>query len=380
MRNLNPPLGPLSVDQFMRRHWQRKPLLIRAALPDFKPPLSPEALFELATRDDVESRLVSQPRGRWRLDRGPFDAQDLPARTRRAWTLLVQGVDLHVDAVHDLLARFRFVPDVRLDDLMISYATDGGGVGPHVDSYDVFLLQAHGRRRWRISAPRAIELLPEAPLRILSHFEAEQEWVLEPGDILYLPPLWGHEGTALGECMTYSIGFRAPSRLELLRGFLADCADTVGGPDPRFGDRGLAPTRTPGRLPEPMTHSLTGWLADRRPTKRQIDDYISQFLTEPKPSVWFEARARPPALGPWWPGAQRRGVRADRRTRLAYRGRHLFINGECFEMLPGTSASLRRLADSRELPPDMLRATPVDSDLARTLHQWFCAGWINHSR
>ena len=380
MRTLNPPLGPLSVDQFMRGHWQRKPLLIRAALPDFKPPLSPEALFELATRDDVESRLVSQPRGRWRLDRGPFDAQDLPARTRRAWTLLVQGVDLHVDAVHDLLARFRFVPDVRLDDLMISFATDGGGVGPHVDSYDVFLLQAHGRRRWRISAPRAIELLPDAPLRILSHFEAEQEWVLEPGDILYLPPLWGHEGTALGECMTYSIGFRAPSRLELLRGFLADCADSVGGSDPRFGDRGLAPTRTPGRLPEPMTRSLAGWLADWRPTKRQIDDYIGRFLTEPKPSVWFEAQARPPALSPWWEAAQRRGLRADRRTRLAYRGRQLFINGESFEMPSGTSARLRRLADSRELPPDALRATPVDSDLARTLHQWFCAGWIHHSR
>jgi 50S ribosomal protein L16 3-hydroxylase len=129
-----------------------------------------------------------------------------------------------------------------------------------------------------------------------------------------------------------------------------------------------------------MTRSLAGWLANWRPTKRQIDDYIGRFLTEPKPSVWFEAQARPPALSAWWEGAQRRGVRADRRSRLAYRGRHLFINGECFDMLPGTSASLRRLADSRELPPDALRATPVDSDLARSLHQWFCAGWINHSR
>lgn len=364
----------------MRRHWQRKPLLIRAALPHFKPPLSPEALFELAGQDDVESRVVRQQRGRWLLDRGPFVPDDLPARTRRAWTLLVQGVDLHVDAVHDLLAQFRFVPDARLDDLMISFATDGGGVGPHVDSYDVFLLQAHGRRRWRISAPREIELVPDAPLRILSNFEAQQEWVLEPGDILYLPPLWGHDGTAIGECMTYSIGFRAPSRLELLRGFLADCADTVSGPDPRFGDRGLEPTRTPGRLPEPMARSLAGWLADWRPSKRQIDDYIGRFLTEPKPNVWFEAQARPVALGTWWEATRRRGLRADRRTRMAYRGRHLFINGESCDIPAGSAASLRRLADSRELPPDALRATPVDSALAQTLHQWFCAGWINHSR
>ncbi|HPU50276.1 MAG TPA: cupin domain-containing protein [Burkholderiaceae bacterium] len=380
MRNLNPPLGSLSVDQFMRRHWQRKPLLIRGALPGFVPPVSTDSLFELAARDDVESRLVRQQRGRWRLDRGPFEPDSLPTRRQRAWTLLVQGVDGHVDAVHDLLALFRFVPDARLDDLMISFATDGGGVGPHVDSYDVFLLQAHGRRRWRISAPGAIELVPDAPLRILSNFEAQQEWVLEPGDILYLPPLWGHEGTALGECMTYSIGFRAPSRLELLRGFLADCADTVGGPDPRFGDRGLTPTRTPGRLPEPMAQTLSRWLTDWRPGRKEADDYIGRFLTEPKPTVWFEPPARATAAGAWWDDARRHGLRADRRSRLAYRARRLFINGESFALPAGASAALRALADKRELPPDALAATPVDSALAQMLHQWFSAGWIHYRR
>ena len=300
MRTIKPPLGGVSVEQFMRRHWQRRPLLIRAALPGVSAPLSPEALFELASRDDVESRLVSQRARRWQLARGPFDPDDLPARNRRAWSLLVQGVEAHSDAAHALLSQFRFLPDARLDDLMISFATDGGGVGPHLDSYDVFLLQVQGRRRWRIGAPRPPELVPDAPLRLLANFEPDEEWVLEPGDMLYLPPQWAHEGTAIGECMTCSIGFRAPSRHELLSGFLADCADAIEGPDPRYTDRGLAPTRHPGALPEPMAQTLAGWLDDWRPGRARIDDYLGRFLTEPKPNVWFEAPARCPALPDWW--------------------------------------------------------------------------------
>src|SRR5690606_26400779 len=190
------PLGSLSVDEFMRRHWQRRPLLIRQAIPGFTPPLDPRQLVELAADDDVESRLVTRRRGRWALEHGPFEPEDVPALTRRDWTLLVQGVDLHVDAAHALLARFRFVPDARLDDLMISLAGDGGGVGPHVDSYDVFLLQAWGRRRWRIGPVRQPRLVEGLPLKILDGFEPDEEWVLEPGDMLYLPPGWGHDGIA----------------------------------------------------------------------------------------------------------------------------------------------------------------------------------------
>lgn len=376
MQNSTPPLGGMSVDEFMRHHWQRKPLLIRNAIPGFQPLLSRDALIELAGQDDVESRLVSLRGRRWSLQHGPFERDQLPARTRRAWSLLVQGVDTQLDAAHDLLARFRFVADVRLDDLMISYASDGGGVGPHLDSYDVFLLQAHGRRRWRIAAPRPAELLPDAPLRILSNFEPESEWVLEPGDMLYLPPQWAHEGTALGECMTCSIGFRAPSRHELLRGFLADAADALDGADPRYGDDGQAPTRKPGQIPAAMAQTLAGWLADWRPSRARIDDYLGRFLTEPKPSVWFEPPARPLAPGPWWKKAQRLGLRADRRTRLAYRGRHVFINGESVDAGPAALVLLRRLADTRQLPAAGLQSAECDEPTADTLYDWFCAGWI----
>src|SRR5436190_12669774 len=203
-----PLLGGLSPQAFMRRHWQKRPLLIRQALPDVAAPLSRAELFALAAAEGVESRLIRQRGAGWTLRHGPFTRRQLPSLTQPGWTLLVQGVDLHVDAAHQLLSRFRFVPDARLDDLMVSFATDGGGVGPHFDSYDVFLLQVQGRRRWRIGRQKDLALREGAPLKILAAFEPEEEHVLEPGDMLYLPPLWAHDGEALGECQTYSIGFR----------------------------------------------------------------------------------------------------------------------------------------------------------------------------
>jgi len=361
----------------MRVHWQRRPRLVRGAFPDFTPPVTRDRLFALAQHDDVESRVVARAGGRWRLERGPFDDGALPLRARRDWTLLVQGMDLHDDAVAALLARFRFVADARLDDLMISYAVDGGGVGPHLDSYDVFLIQAHGRRRWRIAPPGDDTLLPDVPLKILARFEPTEEWVLEPGDMLYLPPGWGHDGVALGECMTLSVGFRAPSRHELLAAWFADRADTPpDGPDPRFADPGVPPTAHPGELPCAMRDTLAGWLLDWRPTRAQVDDFIGRFVTEPKHNVWFEPPARRLSPKTFVAAAARHGVRLDRRTRMAYRGARWFVNGESVTLGPALRAVLRRLADTRALPPGAFEATSVDAALPRLLHPWFDAGWI----
>lgn len=194
--NINEPLqllGGISPKTFMQRYWHKKPLLIRQAIPGFKPLLERKALFDLAARDDVESRLVVQASADgtqpWALHHGPFSRRALPSLKQSGWTVLVQGVDLLDDSVHALMNQFRFAPDARLDDLMISYATDTGGVGPHYDSYDVFLLQAHGQRRWRIGKQKDLTLLPDMPVKILANFEPEIEYVLEPGDMLYLPPL-----------------------------------------------------------------------------------------------------------------------------------------------------------------------------------------------
>jgi 50S ribosomal protein L16 3-hydroxylase len=194
-----PLLGGLTARQFMSRHWQKKPLVVRGAIPGFSPLLERPALFTLAGQDEVESRLVEQQGDRWKFRRGPFARKVIPPLSRAGWTLLVQGLDLHDDAAHGLLQRFSFLPQARLDDLMVSYATDGGGVGPHFDSYDVFLLQAQGRRRWRIGRQKDLELRDDVPLKILANFEPEEEHVLEPGDMLYLPPRYAHDGVAVGE-------------------------------------------------------------------------------------------------------------------------------------------------------------------------------------
>ncbi|MBY0573150.1 MAG: cupin domain-containing protein, partial [Undibacterium sp.] len=200
-------LGGISTELFFAEYWQKKPLLIRQAIPNFTPLLSAEELFELASREEVESRLICRFDQHWDMANGPISK--IPVKQKKDWTLLIQGVNLRHRAADALLRQFRFIPDARLDDLMISYAREGGGVGPHFDSYDVFLLQAHGQRRWQISAQKDLSLLEGMPLKILRNFKCEEEYVLEAGDMLYLPPHYAHDGVALGDCMTYSIGFKA---------------------------------------------------------------------------------------------------------------------------------------------------------------------------
>jgi 50S ribosomal protein L16 3-hydroxylase len=219
-------LGTLSAADFLARYWQKQPCLIRGALPDFRSLLSKKELFALSMEEAVESRLVLERGGEmpWEVIHGPQDPEDLAHLPDSYWTLLVQNVDLHRREAAEFLRRFRFIPDWRIDDLMISVAPAGGSVGPHLDSYDVFLLQAYGRRRWQINRDDYTEddFIPGLDLRILGDFRPQQEWVLEAGDMLYLPPGVAHHGVALDECLTYSIGFRAPSRQELLHHYLDD--------------------------------------------------------------------------------------------------------------------------------------------------------------
>jgi 50S ribosomal protein L16 3-hydroxylase len=368
-------LGDLSVDDFMRRHWQREPLLVRRAIPGFVPPIDAAGLFALAARDDVESRLVTAFDGRWTLRRGPFAR--LPSRRRPGWTLLVQGTDLHDDAMHALMGRFRFVPDARVDDLMVSFASDGGGVGAHVDAYDVFLLQAHGTRRWRIAPPGDDAMVPGAPLKLLARFEPTREWLLEPGDMLYLPPGWGHEGVAIGPCMTFSIGFRAPSRREFLSAFLAAAADAPGGPDPRFGDRRRPPERHPGAIPDDLHRRLGDWARGWRPDRASLERFIGEFLTEPKPDVWFDAPAARLAPARLAAATRSRGLRLDRRTRMAWRGATVFANGQGFDVPAAQRRWLRRLADRRALSPVDCSRAFADPGLAAMLSDWFDAGWLH---
>ncbi len=364
-----PLLGGLSPAQFLRKHWQTKPLVIRGAIPGMKPLLSRAQLFRLAATENVESRLIERtPGGGWALREGPLERSTLPPLGRPGWTLLVQGVDLHHDAAHSLLQSFRFVPDARLDDLMISWASQGGGVGPHADSYDVFLLQAHGRRRWRIGRPADATLEEGLPVKLLRNFNAEQECLLEPGDMLYLPPSWAHDGVAEGgDCMTYSIGFRAPRRGDLAADILRRVADRHA--DERlYRDPRLTAVRRPSLIPP----ALQAFAADsvRRLLARrdEVASALGESLTEPKTEVSFDE-----PQGDWTTGA----VVLDRRTRMLYDDRHVFINGDSYRAEGRDARVMRLLADERCLDARSVRGA---SAAARSLlREWFLAGWL-HSR
>jgi len=362
-------LGGMTPAQFMRRHWQKKPLLVRQAIAQFSPPVLRAELFALASQEGVESRLVQLAKGAWKLRHGPFNRRALPALQQPDWTLLVQGVDLHNDAVHALMQQFRFVPEARLDDLMISYAADGGGVGPHFDSYDVFLLQAHGKRRWRIGRQKDLSLRDDIPLKVLAHFEPEEEFVLEPGDMLYLPPRYAHDGIAEGECMTYSIGFRAPARAELAQELLVRLAEDAGdeeGSPLLYRDAQQAAVAQPAAIPAGLHDFARTALARALAQPLVLERALGEYLTEPKPSVWFE---------PGDAGVMLEGVRLDRRSRMMYDTHHVFINGESYRAAGRDATLMRRLADERQLTArELARA---GDDALELLSSWCDAGWAH---
>ncbi|MBZ9667704.1 cupin domain-containing protein [Pseudomonas sp. LMG 31766] len=277
-------LGGLTAREFLRDYWQKKPLLVRQAIPDFESPISPDELAGLALEEEVESRLVIEHGERpWELQRGPFNEDTFQELPERDWTLLVQAVDQFVPEVAELLEDFKFLPKWRIDDLMISFAAPGGGVGPHFDNYDVFLLQAHGHRRWQIGQMCDADspLLPHADLKILAQFEPTDEWVLAPGDMLYLPPCLAHCGTAEDDCMTYSVGFRAPSAAEVLTHF-TDFLGQFLPDEERYSDADIQPSEDPNQIQRDALERLKALLNEHMSDERLLMTWFGQFMTEPK--------------------------------------------------------------------------------------------------
>jgi 50S ribosomal protein L16 3-hydroxylase len=362
-------LGGLTPQQFMKRHWQKKPLLVRNAIPGFVPCLNRTELVALAGQEGVESRLIVDSAKGWRMKHGPLAKRSLPPFSQKKWTFLVQGVDLHHDGVHALMQQFRFVPDARLDDLMISYATDGGGVGPHFDSYDVFLLQAHGQRRWRIGRQKDLSLQPGVPLKILQNFEAEEEFVLNPGDMLYLPPKYAHDGIAEGECMTWSIGFRVPQQGELARELLMGLADEAfdGLGEALYRDPNQPAVTSPAAIPAALVGFAHQVVEKALKNPDLLNSLLGEYLTEPKSNVWFDGSA---ALAPDLAS----GVRLDRRTKMMYDDRHIFINGESFKAGGKDARILRQLADKRAL--DAASCAILSDPAKEALLDWMSADWL----
>lgn len=277
-------LGGLTAREFLRDYWQQKPLLIRQAIPDFQSPLEPDELAGLSLEEEIESRLIIGQDRTWELRRGPLPEDTFADLPERDWTLLVQSVDQFVPEVAEVLEAFRFLPSWRVDDVMISYAAPGGGVGPHYDHYDVFLLQGHGRRRWRIGQPCTADspLIDGLELKILADFQQTDEWVLEPGDMLYLPPGLAHDGIAEDECMTYSIGFRAPSAGEVLTHF-TDFLNQFIPEDERYSDAGCAPaSEHPAEIPPEAIERLRGLMERHLSDDRLLLAWFGQHMTEPR--------------------------------------------------------------------------------------------------
>ena len=392
-------LAGLTPAQFMRRHWQKKPLLVRQAIPGFQPFLSRAALFKLAVSEQVESRLIVQQDQGWSLKKGPFAPKSLPPLSKAGWTLLVQGVDLHEPAGHALLQQFRFVPDARLDDLMISFATPGGGVGPHFDSYDVFLFQASGRRRWKIGLQKDFTLQQGVPLKILQNFEADEEFVLEAGDMLYLPPRYAHDGIAeacvgpdgkTADCMTYSIGFRSPAQTELASELLhrlaemgedaaESCADEEGSrpsrPQRMYRDPAQPATETPAALPAGLADFAGQAVLQALKDPLALACALGEYMSEPKPGVWFDEPQQA------WDGeAAKSGqtrIALDARTRMLYDSDHIFINGESYRAKGADARLMRRLADQRQLTMAELRKAGAAA--IALLGDWHEAGWLQQS-
>jgi len=334
-------LGGLTPREFLRKHWQKRPLYVRGALPRSSLVLEARQLFTLARRDDVESRVVVRKARRYATAHGPFGAVD---EKKRDWTILVSGVNLHNAKADALLRRFSFIPQARLDDVMVSYATPGGGVGPHIDSYDVFLLQGAGRRRWAISngGNRSV-------------------YTAGPGDLLYLPPGWRHDGVALEPCFTYSIGFRAPRGAELAAAFL-DWLHERGLPDARYRDPGLRPARHAAEIPADMVRYAAQTLGQIRWSRRDVASFLGGYLSMPKPHVVFR------------PGGDSRGgiIRLDPKTQLLYTGARFFINGDAFTVPARAAHALRAFADGRAAASSAL----ARAGLGRLISQWQRRGYV----
>lgn len=365
-------LGSLTTSRFLAEYWQKKPLFVPNAFPEFPDFVGREDLMELACREDVQARLVQHKGGKWTLRHGPFASRDFGKLPRGGWSLLVQGLDTILPAASRLLREFNFIPYARLDDIMVSLAPQGGGIGPHFDSYDVFLLQGSGRKRWQISAQTDRSLIPDIPLRILNRFTPTQEWVVGPGDLLYLPPGYAHYGIAMDDdCTTYSVGFRAPSYQELGTQFLLFLEERLQL-DGLYEDPDLRHQKHPAELGEPMVSRVFQQLKSIRWDKADVAHFLGCYLTEPKPHVFFSPPSRPLSNARFLQAALKSGLRLALRTLMLFRESQVFINGEGMRVSDTDLIPLQQLADTRELAP----GTAFAPGTAKLLYQWYLDGYI----
>lgn len=362
---------------FLRDHWQKKPLLIRNPWHSWRNPLSPDQLAGLACEDHVESRLITQSSDDWNAEHGPLPEARFEELGTVPWTLLVQAVDHHVPDVAALVEPFRFIPNWRIDDVMVSYASDGGGVGPHFDHYDVFLIQGLGQRRWQIGGmcDDQTALRSHEDLLLLAHFDVAEEWLLDPGDMLYIPPGIAHNGVAVGaDCMTYSIGFRSPSRKELISNWCDDLLPNMSDDD-RYGDPDLSIQTNPGEIAESAIDRLHAMLTEKLTDRGDFAKWFGQYSSTPR---YPETDWRPQE--PIDKDQLRRILVDDHpllrnaASRFSFireseDGCLLFVDGECFPVAAAAAPLAKRLcADSHIIVDPAEREADEVIDLLTALY------------
>jgi 50S ribosomal protein L16 3-hydroxylase len=379
--------GGISPQRFMRDYWQKKPFLVRGAIPAFSlapqnggstltSPISYEELVQFANQADVESRLIqSQP---WRFQHGPFQKRAVPSLKKTNWTLLLQGMEAHHPAAANILSWFRLIPDARLDDLMISVAGVGGGVGPHFDSYDVFLIQMSGRRQWRISEQKDLSLNPNLSLKILQNFKYEQEWILEPGDMLYLPPHVAHDGIALDTgCQTWSVGFRSPSFKELLQEGLwrlAESLENIPELEQKFSDPKQAATVNAEQVPLELIKQLTTQVQKLK--LHQVNAFlpgVAAYLSEPKQQAFFVVPAKPLNPKAFLKNLGQKELKPNPQTRILNLGKAVYCNGEevTKNQAPGIVSAWNTLSASK-----LLKTSKLSNIDGSSLYEAYLAGWL----
>ncbi len=343
-------LGKTSVNDFLKNYWQKKPLLIKNAIPNFVSPITESDLFIIAQNEEAVSRLIEHKQGIWQVKYGPFKKSDLPKKTNIPWTILVQNINHYFPFAESFLNLFKFIPYARLDDLMISYATKKGSVGPHFDSYDVFLFQAQGAREWKISDQKKFTLDKQSSIKIITNFKSKNSWVLKPGDMLYLPPNIGHWGISQSDdCVTYSIGFRAPGTFEIQSKFLDFIQDhLITNENEIYKDPNLTPQKNPAEISSNMTKEMRNIVDRLRWDKSSINHFIGQLLSEPIENSIFETR-KPLSLKAFEKSIVHKTLRLNSKTRMLFIKNNFYINGEFIKIDKKYTSFLKELANDREI-------------------------------
>jgi 50S ribosomal protein L16 3-hydroxylase len=343
-------LGKTSVTTFLKRYWQKKPLLIRNAIKDFQSPLSQKDLFKIAENEEAISRLIEYKHSTWHIKYGPFKKSDFPKKTDTPWTILVQNLNHHLPFAESFLDFFKFIPYARLDDLMVSFATKKGSVGPHFDSYDVFLFQAKGERKWKISEQKEFSLDPKSALKIITNFKTKNSWVLKPGDMLYLPPNIGHWGVSQSnDCLTYSIGFRAPRTFEIQSKFLDFIQDSlITNKNDLYRDPNLSLQKNPAEIHSRMIKKIQAIINQLRWHKDLTNTFIGQLLSEPIETAIFKPRK---SISPevFKKNLLKKTLVLNPKTRMLFIKNNFYINGECIKVDPKLASYLKQLANDKKI-------------------------------